>query len=186
MKKALFLIVSVLVLGLLFAGCSKITNITAPGVVEKVVPVGECACVDGDTATGCGLRIKPKGTWFMYNQYPKPGDPKAPYYYGLVAGNPNNGSNVIGYYEAKPSLVDDQGNPVSDHWYVANYTFDETIVIGSYKCDIVVYDEHLAIQDDHNDFTAKPGRDDNADWGVPFYDEDGEFYIFAHFEVEYE
>jgi hypothetical protein len=48
----------------------------------------------------------------------------------------------------------------------------------------VVVDEHLAISNSAN-FKAKPGRDDNADFGVPFFDADGEFYIFAHFEVEY-
>jgi hypothetical protein len=30
-----------------------------------------------------------------------------------------------------------------------------------------------------------PGRDDNADFEVPLYDEDGEFYIFEHWAVEY-
>ncbi|GAH49097.1 unnamed protein product, partial [marine sediment metagenome] len=41
MKKVLFLIVSIVILGLVFAGCSTITNITAPSSSQKgVIPTG--------------------------------------------------------------------------------------------------------------------------------------------------
>ena len=32
-------------------------------------------------------------------------------------------------------------------------------------------------------FTAVPGQDDNQDFGVPFSDADGNFYVFAHFSI---
>lgn len=138
-----------------------------------------------DSATGMGDRIRPKGTWFMYNMYPEIGGDGC---YDIHAGNPVDydpyGSNIIGTYCIASSPVDDQGDPVSSGWYVATYDIDETIDINGVTYNIVVVEEHLAISDIAN-FKAKPGRDDNVDFEVPFYDEDGEFFVFSHFEVEY-
>ena len=49
----------------------------------------------------------------------------------------------------------------------------------------VVTKENLAIVDDPGNLTGKPGKDDNADFGVHFAVEDGSFCIFAHLTVEY-
>lgn len=135
------------------------------------IRVYRCPYIGGDTATGMGGKILPKGTWFMYNRYT--GGDKV--YYDIQAGNPKNGTNFIGTY-----WIEDLG----DGNFVANYDIDETIEMNGYIYDIVVVDEHLGISNSMS-FQAKPGQDDNADFGVPFYDEDGEFYIFAHFAVEY-
>ncbi|MDD3640704.1 MAG: hypothetical protein PHE00_02820, partial [Atribacterota bacterium] len=70
----------------------------------------------------------------------------------------------------------------SSGWYVATYDLDDFVAIGRWELWINIMDEHLSISDDM-DFQAVPGIDDNADWGVPFYDEDGEFFIFAHFGI---
>jgi len=165
MKKVLFLIVSALILALLFTGCRDIAKITDPITVNDVYGtdgnVYKCAtCVHSDSATGKGLPIKPKGTWFMYNQY-SDGYVGT---YDIQAGNPKGGENIIGYY-----WIEDNG----DGSYTAKYYIDGTFV---------VVDEHLAISDSPN-FTAAPGRDDNADFYVPF-EAETPFYIFAHFAVE--
>ncbi len=127
--------------------------------------------IDGDTATGMGEKIKTRGTWFMYNMYP--GDTQG--VYDLQAGNPKDGINKIGTYTITDNL---------DGTFTATYDIDKTIVIDGWIYDIVVVDEHLAISQTMN-FTAAPGRDDNADWGVPF-EADSPFYVFAHFAVVYE
>ncbi|MDD3641256.1 MAG: hypothetical protein PHE00_05655 [Atribacterota bacterium] len=149
-----------------------------------------------ETATGLGNRIIEKknggGSWFMYNWYPcgleEIDDSKSwaseytcnPYLIQL--GNPKNGTNIIGTFQIDISAVDDEGNPVSSGWYVATYDLDDFVAIGRWELWINIMDEHLSISDDM-DFQAGPGLDDNADWGVPFYDEDGEFFIFAHFGI---
>jgi hypothetical protein len=132
-----------------------------------------------DSATGCnnaqdgtGDRIKSKGTWFMYNKYPELGGDNC---YPIQAGNPLDGVRIIGEY-----CIADNG----DDTYTATYAINPTIEIGGVTYDIVVTGEHLGISDAAN-FKAKPGQDDNADFGVDFGDGDGVFYIFAHFEVEY-
>jgi len=166
MKKVFFLIVSALIFGLVFTGCSDIANITGPATVNTDGNLYKCqTCVQGDTATGMGLPIKPKGTWFMYNLYEYDYDGT----YDIQAGNPKSGVNMIGYY-----WIEENG----DGSYTAGYYIDPTFV---------VVDEHLAISDTMN-FTAAPGLDDNADFYVPLDEpgviKDGEFYVFAHFAVE--
>ena len=169
MKKVFFLIVSALIFGLVFTGCSDIANITGPATVNTDGNLYKCEpCVQGDTATGMGEKIKEKGKWFMFNVYPYSEDKYAFVdYYDIVAGNPKNGKTVIGGY-----WIEKNGD-----YYTAYYDIDPI------NHTFVVVDEHLAISDSQN-FTAAPGKDDNADFGVPFYDEDGEFFIFAHFAVE--
>ena len=171
MKKVFVLIVSALILGLLFIGCSDIANITGPATVNTDGDLYKCpVCVHGDSATGMGEKIKEKGKWFMYNVYPYSEDNFAlGDNYEIVAGNPKNGKTVIGWY-----WIVDRG----DGTYVACYYIDPTYV---------VVDKHLAISYTM-DFTAAPGKDDNADFYEPFDDpdenNDGEFYVFAHFAVE--
>ena len=173
MKKVFILIVSALILGLLFTGCSDIANITGPASVNTDGNLYKCdPCVQGDTATGWGEKINEKGKWFMYNVYPYSEDKYAfdnDNYYDIVAGNPKNDKTVIGGY-----WIENNGGG----FYTAYYDIDPI------NNTFVVVDEHLAIQDDYHDFTAAPGKDDNADFGVQFYDEDGNFYVFAHFAVE--
>ncbi|MBN2395288.1 MAG: hypothetical protein JXC36_02365 [Candidatus Atribacteria bacterium] len=174
MKKIFILIVSALILGLLFTGCGDIVKISSPATVNTDGDLYKCDCVQSDTATGLGTPIKPKGTWFMYNSYgysddvnTYPGYPEYPEDggYWIVAGNPKNGPTVMGEYYINNNL---------DGSYTATYWIDDTFE---------VVDEHLGISN-NPDFTAKPGKDDNQDFGVPFYDDDGKFYIFAHFAVE--
>ena len=174
MKKVFILIVSALILGLLFTGC--VAKISSPATVNTDGDLYKCECFGGETATGLGDKIKPKGTWFMYNEYPA--GPYGYWYwdedegidiyvYQIQAGNPKNGPNIIGQYWIWY---------MGDGWYWAKYWINPVFV---------VVDEHLAISDsDTMNFTAAPGRDDNQDFKVPFYDEDGKFYIFAHFAVE--
>ena len=121
------------------------------------------AYANNDSATGSGEPILSKGTWFMYNEYT--GDPGS---FEIQAGNPKNGENIIGSYEITHNV---------DGTYTATYDMDPGV-----KVD----DAHLAISDSPN-FTAKPGQDDNQDYGKPFSDpsDTGTFYIFAHFSVEY-
>jgi len=126
----------------------------------------------GDSATGLGMRIWRRGKWCMYNVYNERLERTGPYY--IQAGNPRGGINIIGSY-----WIENLGGG----WYAAYYQFDEVVVNG-WVYDIIVLEEHLSIRN-FPWFTGAPGRDDNADFGVPFYDEDGAFYIFAHFEVEY-
>ena len=133
--------------------------------------------VGRDSATGIGARILPKGTWFMYNStygitWPGVGGNLQ---FQIQAGNPDGGLKQIGFY-----VVWNRGGG----WYEAEYVIDPTIEINGVEYEIVVTDEHLAVSDSMN-FTAKPGQDDNQDFEVPFYDADGQFYIFAHVEVEY-
>jgi hypothetical protein len=114
-----------------------------------------------DSATGLGASIQSDGSpWFMYNEYSGGSS------YDIQAGNPKNGENIIGSYQVTHN---------ADGTYTVTYNFDG---------GVAVVDQHLAISDSMN-FTAKPGKDDNQDFGVPFVDEDGHFYIFAHFSVTY-
>ena len=114
-----------------------------------------------DSAPGLGTPILPKGTWFMYNEYS--GGSSS---YDIQAGNPKNEENIIGSYQVTHN---------ADGTYTVTYNFDG---------GVAVVDQHLAISDSMN-FTAKPGKDDNQDFGVPFADAGGHFYIFAHFSVVY-
>ena len=114
-----------------------------------------------DSATGLGTPVLPKGPWFMYNEYS--GGSSS---YDIQAGNPKNGVNIIGSYQVTHN---------ADGRYVVTYNFDG---------GVTVVDQHLAISDSPN-FTAKPGKDDNQDFGVPFVDAGDHFYIFAHFSVVY-
>ncbi len=123
-----------------------------------------------DSATGYGSPILSKGTWFMYNYYD--GSEGT---FDLQAGNPKGGINIIGSY-----TVTNNG----DGTFTVDYDIDDTIEANGYVYDIVVKDEHLGISNTMS-FKAKPGKDDNQDYGVPFADADGSFYIFAHFSVEY-
>ena len=124
--------------------------------------VGAYSSGGEDSATGLGTPIQSDGSpWFMYNEYS--GGSSS---YDIQAGNPKNGENIIGSYQVTHN---------ADGTYTVTYNFD-----GGFG----VVDEHLAISDSIN-FTAKPGQDDNQDFGVPFVDADGQFYIFAHFSVAY-
>lgn len=134
------------------------------------IRVYRCVAGGDDSATGMGIAILEKGTWFMYNAYPK-----GPY--EIQAGNPKDGSNIIGTYDVTVN---------GDDTYTVNYEMDFSIVRGGYEWEIIVVDEHLGIADFPDlPFTAKPGQDDNQDFGAPFSDGDGAFFIFAHFAVEY-
>ena len=177
--------VSVLILGLVFTGCSEIAQFSSPATVNTDGDLYKCECFGPETATGYGTNILPKGTWFMYNEYPAGGDIEgffdgSVWNYDINAGNPKHGLNRIGAF-----WVMDLG----DHWYSVRYGIDSAFV---------VLEEHLAIDNDDaddgmDDFTAKPGRDDNQDFvdgslfndeEVKFFDSDGHFYIFAHFAVD--
>ena len=131
-----------------------------------------------DSATGMGEPIMEKGNWFMYNTVnitEDPGTGTIVDIQHIQAGNPKNGSNIIGeLIITKMSATD----------FVVTYEMMPTIEIDGLDYNIVVTDEHLAISD-APDFTAKPGKDDNADFGDTLTDVDGNFYIFAHFEVVY-
>ena len=173
MKKVFFLIVSALIFGLVFTGCSDIANITGPATVNTDGNLYKCqTCVQGDTATGMGEKIKEKGKWFMYNVYPDDFFGVDRWDVDIQAGNPKDGKNInmIGYYSIEEN---------ADGSYTAEYYIDPSFV---------VVEEHLAIQDDYHDFTAAPGKDDNANFYEPFDDpdenNDGKFYVFAHFAVE--
>lgn len=172
MKKVFVLIVSALILGLLFTGCSDIANITGPATVNTDGDLYKCnTCLQSDTATGLGTKINEKGKWFMYNLYPDDFDAPPVRTVDIQAGNPKNGKlNMIGYYWIDKNTTDGS--------YTAYYYIDDTFV---------VVDEHLAISDSPN-FTAAPGKDDNANFYEPFDDpdenQDGEFFVFAHFAVE--
>ena len=112
----------------------------------------------------------------MYNEYTDVGGEQC---FDLHAGNPDDydpiGSNIIGNY-----CVEDNG----DGTFTATYKFDDTIKKDGWIYDIVVGDKHLAISQTM-DFTGAPGRDANVVWGEPF-EADTPFFIFAHFEVNYE
>ena len=156
--------VSVLILGLVFAGCSEITKISSPATVSTSGDLYRCVCYGPDTATGMGARIIEKenggGTWFMYNEYNG-----INWWWHIQAGNPKNGTHFIGTY------------------WVANLGSGNYEVRYEFEPAYEVLEEHLAISDTMN-FTAKPGKDDNQDFYESFYDEDGKFYIFAHFAVD--
>jgi hypothetical protein len=166
MKKVYFLIVFALLLGLLFTGCVDIAKIT----VNMDEELYKSPCYGPETATGMGTRIKPKGTWFMYNEYPgvdncgtnSGGVDYCAYY--IQAGNPKNGPTLIGSY-----WIEDN----SDGTFTAYYDIDTSWI---------VIDKHLAISDMMN-FTAAPGRDDNANWGEPF-SAVPPFFVFAHFAMD--
>lgn len=137
-----------------------------------------CQLVVGtDSATGDGTRIRAKGPWFMYNEVDADVDLDEDVddiTFNIQAGNPKNGGKIIGTYTVTRNSA---GN------YTATYDFDNTIEIDGVPYDIVVTGEHLGISA-AADFTAKPGRDDNTDFDVPF-DQADDFFIFAHFSVEY-
>ncbi len=169
-KKVSILIVSALILCLLFTGCSDIATISSPATVNTDGDLYKVQCSGAETATGMGATILPKGTWFMYNVYDGDGfwDGRVQSF-DIQAGNPKNGNvNIIGVYTIKQNSYND--------FYRAQYWIYPTF-------DAV--DKHLAISDDMN-FTAAPGKDDNADFNVDFEDPngDGTFFVFAHFAVE--
>jgi hypothetical protein len=116
-----------------------------------------------DTATGVGKAIGANAKWFMYNEY----SGEAEKTYLIQAGNPKNGQKIVGCFK-----VVNNGNGT----YTVTYAMDPAVTI---------VDEHLGISDKMN-FSAVPGQDDNQDYGVPFADSDGKFYIFAHFAVTYQ
>ena len=124
--------------------------------------VGAYSTHGEDSATGLGTPIQSDGSpWFMYNEYSGDSSP-----YDIQAGNPKNGENIIGSYQVTHN---------ADGTYTVTYNFD-----GGFA----VVDQHLAISDSMN-FTAKPGQDDNQNFGEAFSDGDGSFFIFAHFSVVY-
>jgi hypothetical protein len=117
------------------------------------------------TATGAdGTQIITTKNWFMYNVYT--GGHQC---FGLQAGNPKNGSNIVGEYCIDPYGVGQ---------FVATYHFDP-VTIGGFVYQVVVLKEHLAIG---GPFTGSPGTDDNQDFGVPFT-ATAPFNVFAHFSI---
>jgi len=179
MKKVYFLIVLALLLGLVITGCD-IAKIT----VNTDEELYKSPCYGPESATGLGVPIKSKGTWFMYNVYPGGDFPGGGYLweppnhckYYIQAGNPKNDITLIGSYWVEP---------IGDDLYVAKYDLDG--VEPSIDPRWVIVEEHLAIDNevaDGMDFKAKPGQDDNQNFFEPFYDEDGKFFIFAHFAMD--
>ncbi len=130
--------------------------------------------LNGDSATGYGKKIMNKGTWFMYNQYNGTGT-ETENTFEIVAGNPKNGKTVIGTY----TVTDNQ-----DETYTIDYEMYDTVTIDGYEYEIEVTNEHLAISDGLFK-SASPGKEANQQFGQAFEDENGQFNIFAHFEVEY-
>ncbi|MBD3108540.1 hypothetical protein IEO70_09180 [Bacillus sp. AGMB 02131] len=126
--------------------------------------------LSGDSATGLGTNIMKKGTWFMYNPYNGTENT-----FKIVAGNPKNGETVIGTY-----TVTDNGNGT----YTVHYDMYDTVTIDGYEYEIEVTNEHLAISDGLFK-SASPGKEANQQFDKAFEDADGQFNIFAHFEVEY-
>ena len=125
--------------------------------------------LNGDSATGVGNTIRNRGNWFMYNIFNNY-ETKT---YQIQAGNPKN-ENIVGNYTITRT------NP---NTYKATYKMDYHYA-NDYKYDVHVAKSHLAISD--NLFrTAAPGREQNQKFNVPFNDNDGFFYSFAHFEIEY-
>ena len=114
----------------------------------------------------------------MYNVYPEGGyfceQQNGQNYcrYNIQAGNPKNGTTFIGSY-----WIEDIGNG----WYVAKYELDG--LEPSIDPKWVIVEEHLAISDVIMNFTAAPGKDDNADFFVPF-EATEPFFVFAHFAMD--
>lgn len=130
----------------------------------------------GDSATGMGTPILEKGTWFMYNTI---ADCDRSHHFFIQLGNPKNGENLIGFC------------PVTCNSYgcdVEYFITSPQVFIDGYVFTIHIVDEHLALSDTM-DFTAKPGQDDNWDFGKgnPFpYDFcPAPLYIFAHWSIDY-
>ncbi|MCK9274775.1 MAG: hypothetical protein M0P57_06765 [Syntrophales bacterium] len=138
------------------------------------IRVYRCILGGDDTATGMGTAILENGTWFMYNYV----SGCSPQIFNIQAGNPKNELNIIGTFTVACSGI------APDCQFTITYDIDDSIIKNGYEYNIVVVDEHLAISDQPN-FTAVPGQDDNRDFGVPFEDSDCNFYVFAHFAVEY-
>lgn len=129
----------------------------------------------GDSATVAGTRILSKGSWFMFAQVDLSlcGEQR----FDIQAGNPADGINVIGEF-----IV----TCIGDGTYVVTYDVDKTVEMNGYVYDIVVMGPgELAIKDG-TFATAKPGLEDNQDFGVPFTDADGMFKMFAHITVQYQ
>jgi hypothetical protein len=124
----------------------------------------------GESATGYGTRIVERGTWFMYNQY----DPQGTNVFNIQMGNPKEGENFVGTYK-----IDKDGL-----MYTATYDMDDTYIANGYEYDIYVKNSHLAISDNLFTSTA-PGKLANEEFGIPFMGYNPNFYIFAHFEIEF-
>jgi hypothetical protein len=129
--------------------------------------------VEGVDVTGVGDRINPEGNWFMYDYFD---GCTVTQYFDLQAGDPADGVRIIGSYRVEYS---------GDGWYGIYYSMNQAIEIDGWLYKVVVVDEHLA-HSDVMDFTGDPEVDDNADFGeyMAFIDDDGHFYVFAHFTVE--
>ncbi len=158
-------------------GEDKTEDIKVPEVHDDVAP--ESLGRGSDTATGyycldCGDRncdhygkITKKGTWFMYNAVVlKDGESAT---FAIQAGNNKNSDNIVGSY-----TITRQGNQ-----YYVTYSFMDEHVIAQ--------DAHLGLSSKMS-FKAKPGKDDNADYGV-WETVNGvkndTIYIFAHFSINY-
>jgi len=141
----------------------------------------------GDTATGLGTRItvKKSSTWFMYNTIDDPdfasdpgAEPVLVATFALQGGNPKDGENVIGTLYVYRTAA---------KTYKVCYTLLESVERNGSLWQIIdCCDSHLSIKDDSPNYTAVPGRDDNADFCRAFKVKDGVFYFFAHVVVCYE
>jgi|GEM_PF-6004134 len=144
---------------------------------------------EADSATGVGVRIttrkKPtSNTWFMYNcindsSYAvHPGsEPALVGQFPIQAGNPADGENVIG----RILVYRTAAQTYTIHYELVGTPIERN---GSLWAVIDADDNHLSAKDLPN-FLGVPGKDDNADFGVPFIDADGVFYFFAHIVVNY-
>ena len=113
------------------------------------------------SATGLGTPINDKGNWFMYNTYN--GGTAT---YSVQLGNPKNGQDIIGSYTVTAN---------------ANGTYTVNYNLNGVKVDSAL----LTVSSSPN-FTGKPGKDANAQFGAPIsVPGNGPIYIFAHFSVEY-
>ena len=160
-----------------FIGNSAAVADASDFLVESISGVSNRAELGGDSATGSSsTKISSKGNWFMFNSYPA--DFAGDNCVDVQAGNPKLlGANIVGNY-----CIVANGNGT----YTANYTINPTITIGGFVYGITVLNSHLSISTNNsNNFTGSPGTDDNADFGVPFPDADGQFKVFAHLTLDY-
>ena len=151
------------------AGSASTYNGNTDGYDLDGISVYRYIPLKSESSTGLGEKITPKGTWFMYNSFTLGGNNT----FQIQAGNPKDGTNIIGYYE----VIKEDG------MYKVVYTMNKVIKNG-YEYDVHIKNEHLAISNDLFTSTA-PGKLANQKFNTPFTGYGDSFFIFAHFEVEF-
>jgi hypothetical protein len=151
------------------AGSASTYNGNTDGYDLDGISVYRYIPLKSESATGLGERITPKGTWFMYNEFTLGQQNE----FDIQAGNPKEGSNIIGFYEVIKE----------DDMYKVVYTMNKVIKNG-YEYDVYVKDEHLAISNTLFKSTA-PGKLANQKFNTLFNGYGDNFYVFTHFEVEF-